>query len=1401
MRSGTVCARVESCLPSSLTAPSQRFASVQLLNSHTLYFAVEPKSKTKDLYQQTCAYLCAQGMLDTQLFGLAIELDGEFLFVDPDYKLSKYAPKSWRSSSTHGLDSNGKPLLTFQLRVQFYVESPLLLRDEYSRHLYYLQLRKNVISRGTLHASASEEIIFLLTGLALQADFGDFSEIQHTGQYFQLSDYFPPHMLSNGSEPRLFQTATNLHRHNCSLSKESAENEFIREASSASNCPLTHNSHLYHLKQKKNDPNPGTVSLAISTTGIKLYEDSPTKPVSGNFLWGNIGKLGFDRKKFEIRGSNPGPSAGEKLVYYTSSDEKSKHLLMLCKVTHQFLMAIQPRLTEIQQKEEEERKKSQDWNTMGKRDTCERSDQRISVISSTSSNTTSGIVSDRVHSLDESEDDLELEIMINTPPVASVESLALAHLRDNLNSCESSPSPCLASTQDTVSDEVSEPPFSNTKHFTPTSSALTDGSQCSSSCSTVVVASPVSMREDLPTPNRRRPSTSSSLELGFSHTAENSVVSDFTSCMELDYSVQSAHTSSGIYTLRSSCETNTVANTTIACSSETSGICHTSVGDSEGQRSRSGSIVSASGSFHGDGSDPSDAGRGALLSAEELSDLIVGRSPKPRRGVYPSRATVSSTLDSDSDYVTLPPPPLPPPRSDSINAMDYSLRSRCLSSPSNTMLTYHSDRIEGSLSQLSLCSSNRKVNGFDEPVFPGHTMHVPQQPIATPQSPSYQKTAPSYLLPNPTSIAPPLVQRPHYLPVTSNSQISSYPGTPLTLSQEFSHSQPSMDQNHFVPKYWQQYSPLSSIPSPPESTSARFITSKPHINLMAAHTMVSTNPPSNYTVSPTYHPVSSPSDRISQQQRNIPIDAASRMKIKHDAFHSNLIPIVGSNNYLDVRGSGAAYLQQIHQANPPPPPPPRSSLATVYTSQVTRSQIEQFKQQLYSDVDYVIYPMQDPAISKQEYIDSKLLRHYNQMYAPPPYPSYRSYSGKSRVIYRSTPNVAVASSYIPVSFSNSIVGPGQKFASNQNLVEYGYPGSTYSYLSSHPSSTSPLYSAAASYSSSSQSLCYDPLSYHLSVPKVPVLPAGFNRTRSDDNILNCVYEESLLPTPEKPRIRRPPPPPPYDIQVNSSTDLPASKSFAVSAPPVANQKPINNPISPGSSVVSTLLKTAAEETNKVNPSVSSNVGNSADELTTINGRRKESGNGMLDIRTLREKSRNLDLPLISALCNDKSLLKQTNAFVLPKHPSKKLKKNDKRPVSWHVDSNGDKATAPVIDKSGEISPSKKNSLFASFLSGKSMSNGSTSNSPSLKHSLSHSGMSNSKLKYPVSGLSTNQIFKPSKKAGASRHTHPADKSTSGESVKTTSIVSKSAKISHSKSATNISTNGIKKEKSQETIVT
>lgn len=568
-----------------------------------------------------------------------------------------------------------------------------------------------------------------------------------------------------------------------------------------------------------------------------------------------------------------------------------------------------------------------------------------------------------------------------------------------------------------------------------------------------------------------------------------------------------------------------------------------------GQRTRSGSIVSQSGSFHGDGSDPSDAGRGALLSAEELSDLIVGRSPKPRRGIYPSRATVSSTLDSDSDYVTLPPPPLPPPRSDSERST-YAILESALSSPEETLASPL--RLDDSLSNLSL--SSRK--SMEESIL---QQQIQFQHLASSFSPQNQKQCTQNFSSQPqlnTIVPKPAVSTSSTAVQTSD--LHEYLSQPLTVqSPTVNQYQPSyVLQNQTSPKSSVNYSPLSNLPSPSEEASARFITSKPHINILTAHTSLvpsSATAPSFASPNLAYQ-TSVPAYPASQRNylpdtRSYPIDPASRMKIKHPQNTQNLIPIVGSNNYLDVRGSGAAFLQHFHQKfpppppavhprqppPPPPPPPPRTALQTVYTSQVTRSQIEQFKQQLYSDVDYVIYPMQDPAISKQEYMDSKIaLGHYNQVYPPPPYPSY---SGKSHMVYRSTPNVAVASGYIPVSFKNPPIPSQVKYASNQNLSsDFGaYPGSSFSFLNHYPSSTSPLYSAAASYSSSStQSLRYDPFAIQMSMPKLmsPVLNTGtFTRTQSDDNILNSVYEKPSL---ERTRIRRPPPPlpPPYNLQVS-----------------------------------------------------------------------------------------------------------------------------------------------------------------------------------------------------------------------------------------------------------------------------
>lgn len=949
------------------------------------------------------------------------------------------------------------------------------------------------------------------------------------------------------------------------------------------------NAHVFRLRANKHEIIPGSIILAVCAHGIRVCPDN--NPAS-TFLWGSIGKLSFERKKFEIR------TGHEKLTLYTSSDEKSKLLLALCRDTHQFSMAVAPRLNEARKQEEEQRRCFRDCYLYS-RMPCKagRLDQRVSVISSTSSNTTSGIVSDRVHSED------ELEIMITCPPAPSTESLALAHLLDSnpisrQSSSASAPNfdKSLSSLANTIENlsvlainqqkeyESSESDSScsdipdskaNSKQVDSESSVsqkttgICAGSQCSSSCSTVVVAEPKISR---------RASTSSSLELGYSHTAQNSTVSDAT-CIELD----TRENTSGVYTLGNA---NTVSSQTsgvytmgssqMTASSETAGtsshIAASSLASFEDLdqftsidqvdslevfRDRSNSNVSNSGSFRGDGSDPTD-NKQALLSAEELSDLIVGR------GVYPSCKTVSNTLDSDSDYVTLPLSyqgggftPVPPKRVDS---------------------NIHNNTLLGIVDSTSSIDSESLSACFRPPPPYPSKLDDLSKTLGTESLIDFDDT--SCLS---EDIVPPLRDPPPY---------------------------PTSPQSNIIPP--------PTYPS--EEAAARFITTRPQINILTAHTSVvgaSSAPSYAAPALSTTGSISSghssvppipPKQPLSRPPPSYPVPDPSSLK---PVGNVPVAAIIAPNNYLDVAASKASVLLPYTFLPPPPPaprqpPPPPPALATVYTSQLSRSQIEQYQQQMYSDVDFVVFPLKEPAISKQEYLEAKqgsLLAALAQ--GPPPYPN------KGPMFYRSTP-------YLPVSI------PAARYSSSQNLSD------TYVQL--------PVYSAASLSSTSSLEPPPPP------PPHRPQTLNRFMRARSDDNILKS-FDTPAQP----PKFRRlpPPPPPPTTDALEKSTKLIQPEPTDISSPPQTSPR----------------AKTG-------------------------------TGGGVIDIRTLREKSKNLDLPLISALCNDRSLIKQTKAFVMPKHPS------------------------------GEI-PMR--------ISG-----------------------SSSKSKYPVSGLSSTQINKPIRKPPSS-HRHPGDK--------------------------------------------
>lgn len=1349
-----------------------------------------------------------------------------------------------------------------------------MLRDEVSRHIYYLQLKINAVSRDQ-PKECNDQSMLLLGGLALQADLGDVptnttgrnnssattnsSTLEHDDQstsgatvnsqssatasqqqlgisttsvsssstaasspavtpasatiaprvndYFRAEDYIPQSMRSTWGCAAI----QSCHREYRGLSSADAETRYIREA-----CGLgdSINAHVFRMRHSKADATPGNTLLIVYSKGIKVVAMENGQETT--FLWPSITKLSFERKKFEIR------SGEDRVVLYSLSDEKNKMLLSLCRETHQFSMKIAPRLTEAIKREEEETSSIHTQymysRSMHMPYHKAKNDQRISVISSTSSNTTSGIISDRVHSED------ELEIMINTPPVApiaapSTESLALAHLLDRPSvsrqtssagellgdtDLESSMASLVTSDMMIAEENAKAVAICNKEESAEASpkSMHNMGSQSSSTCSTVVIATTDSVSSSQATTTtqstvsdsgRRQLSTSSSLELGYSHTAQNSNLSEVPSNCHNDD--EHGNGMSGVYTLAHAAPPTETSGVYTMNSSEMTGHsseiaesvseshdsshygCFQPMMDSasasggnrdsvdgkfmprladvhrvDGEdafRLRSDSTISAAGSFRGDGSDPADK-KHVLLSAEELTDLIVGR------GTYPNRKTVSDNLDCDCDYVTLPLPlregdsyiqghqdtaptedafdeegaalqsaPAPPKRVDSvamrggISMQPVEMKSSSSSSsmpppppPPPYNARHETTGLCGPPVKLPLPQQSNSLTAVSSGVGGEAAVHgqtvsptvddVPVLPLRDP---------------------PPYPQQPQGIRYVATAPVSALPATPTTTTS--------------VP---------TPPPSLPEEATARFIKTRPNINILKAHTSVVGEKPSFAapTLAPQqqqqqHHPplpqqpqqtqhmaiaVSSPSSSASQAgMQAIPSTIGiPLMPYKIHTAHKSMSAL-HPTSYLDTKSAPRTCVllpvikpRQFLPPPPPtlprqpPPPPPSASaqLATVYTSQLARSQIELYQQQLYSDVDYVIYPIQDPAVSQQEYLDAKQGSILAAMAAhnastgshhPPPYlaAAYHQYPGshgKTHALYRSTP-------FLPIQMPLSA-----RYASTQNLSD------TYVQL---PGTYSPMYSPSVASLCSSYT-CEPP-------PPLPPIrphsmgPSNFCRSRSDDNILNSI--ETM------PRSKRlPPPPPPKVGKIMGQYEM-----KRINKPPIPT--PVEEHIPPP----------VPAKTFQMAGKGGTGSGRSGNNMGSVGVAMNGPGTPLtpqqsVDIQLIRERSKNLDLPLIAALCNDRSLLKQTKAFVMPKHPQRM-------------------GSGVALTTTAPTSPQQ---VVGSGVAGPQQ-NG-TATSPGLgmqnfKGSLNNLTNGNSRNKYPVSGLSTLQLTKPKKTAVS--HRHPQDK--------------------------------------------
>ncbi|XP_029962825.1 FERM domain-containing protein 6 [Salarias fasciatus] len=327
----------------STSIKQERTICVLLPNKDQLDITVGPKSTGQDVFNRVAEIL---GVKELHFFGLTVVRDNEHIFLDMEEKLTKYFPKEWKQDS---VKKRSLPLVLC-LKVQYYVENGRLICERKARHLYYSDLRERVLRS---ECRQQEEVYFQLAGYALQADLGDHPPPQEgleVAPYFEPKEYFPPWIIAKRGVSYLLCHGPKVHQELWGMSARDAILLFIRESCQLEDVPVR----FYRLQKDKKEDR-GTALLGLTLRGMQVYQEvNNVRQLLYDFPWFNVGRLTFLGKKFEIQPD--GLPSARKLVYYTGSSFRSRHLLLHLSSSHQLYLSLQPALKHLRQLEESKEK-------------------------------------------------------------------------------------------------------------------------------------------------------------------------------------------------------------------------------------------------------------------------------------------------------------------------------------------------------------------------------------------------------------------------------------------------------------------------------------------------------------------------------------------------------------------------------------------------------------------------------------------------------------------------------------------------------------------------------------------------------------------------------------------------------------------------------------------------------------------------------------------------------------------------------------------------------------------------------------------------------------------------------------------------------------------------------------
>lgn len=236
---------------------------VKLLDSTVEVFDVEPKSDGQVLLTQVWKRL---NLIECDYFGLEFKnVQSYWIWLEPMKPIIRQVRKPKN--------------VVLRLAVKFFPPDPGQLQEEYTRYLFALQLKRDLLEE---RLACSATTAALLISHLLQSEIGDYDETLDR-EHLKANEYLP-------KQEQYLEKILDFHQRHTGQTPAESDFQVLEIARKLD---------MYGIRFHTASDREGTkINLAVSHMGVLVFQGT-TK--INTFNWSKVRKLSFKRKRFLIK--------------------------------------------------------------------------------------------------------------------------------------------------------------------------------------------------------------------------------------------------------------------------------------------------------------------------------------------------------------------------------------------------------------------------------------------------------------------------------------------------------------------------------------------------------------------------------------------------------------------------------------------------------------------------------------------------------------------------------------------------------------------------------------------------------------------------------------------------------------------------------------------------------------------------------------------------------------------------------------------------------------------------------------------------------------------------------------------------------------------------------------------